>query len=142
MILDVVLTTHPIRFSSPVGSLFPLYCTSHGKTILAFSDSFTIDEYLERNTLIGRTEKTITDPRLLRKEIEKIRSVGYSIDEIEFVDNIRCCAAPVYDNNGKFIAAVGITSTVITFTENRIEDIASSVKNTAVRISNAMGCKE
>jgi len=142
MILDVVLTTHPIRFSSPVGSLFPLYCTSHGKIILAFNGSFTVDEYLERNTLIRRTEKTITDPEQLHKEIEKIRSEGYSLDDIEFIDDIRCCAAPVYDNNKNFIAAVGITSTVITFPENRIEEITASVKDTASRISNEMGCKD
>ncbi len=139
MILDVVLTTHPIRFSSPVGSLFPLYCTSHGKTVLAFTEDFTVDEYLENNSLLVRTDKTITDPDDLRTEIDRIRTQGYSMDEIEFADDIRCCAAPVRDNKGKMIGAVGITSTVITFNEDRIDEIAKSVKATAKKISTEMG---
>ena len=76
MILDVVLTTHPIRFSSPVGSLFPLYCTSHGKLFIAYSEHFTLDEYVSRNTLHYRTNNTITDPEALRTEIETIKKAG------------------------------------------------------------------
>lgn len=139
MILDVVLTTHPISFSSPVGSLFPLYCTSHGKTILAFTEDFTLDEYLENNTLLHRTDKTITSPEALRSEIELIRKQGFSMDEIEFADDIRCCAAAVRDNRGKFIGAVGITSTTITFSEDRIDEISRAVKAAALKISSEMG---
>ncbi|MDC7225400.1 MAG: IclR family transcriptional regulator [Spirochaetales bacterium] len=139
MILDVVLTTHPIRFSSPVGSLFPLYCTSHGKTILAFTDDFTLDEYIETNPLHHRTDMTITSADALRSEIEIIRNQGYSMDELEFVDDIRCCAAPVWDSSGKLIGAVGITSTVITFGKDRIEEISGLVKDSAHKISSEMG---
>ena len=139
MILDVVLTTHPIRFSSPVGSLFPLYCTSHGKLFLTFNDHFTLNEYIASNTLLKRTENTITSPDILRKELELIRSRGYSMDEGEFIDDIRCCAAPVRDNKGRCIGAVGITSTTITFGKERIKEISEAVKTTAKKISNEMG---
>ena len=139
MILDVVLTTHPIRFSSPVGSLFPLYCTSHGKLFLTFNDHFTLNEYIASNTLLKRTENTITSPDILRKELELIRSRGYSMDEGEFIDDIRCCAAPVRDNKGRCIGAVGITSTTITFGKERIKEISEAVKTTAMKISNEMG---
>ncbi len=141
MIVDVVLTTHPIRFSSPVGSLFPLYCTSHGKLSLAYTEHFTLDEYIAANTLLKRTENTITDPDALHREIEKIREQGFSMDEVEFVDDIRCCAAPVRDEKGAFIGAVGITSTVITFTEERIEEISKAVRAAAKKISGEMGLR-
>ncbi len=139
MILDVVLTTHPIRFSSPVGSLFPLYCTSHGKIYLAFGDHFTLDEYLSTTKLLPRTGNTLTEPDKLRSEIDKIRNQGFSIDELEFADDIRCCAAPILDNNGKCIGTIGITSTSITFTKNRIEEVSAAVKSTAAKVSSEMG---
>jgi DNA-binding IclR family transcriptional regulator len=142
MILDVVLTTHPIRFSSPVGSLFPLYCTSHGKLFLAYSKHFTFDEYIAANTFLKRTENTITEPDALRKEIKMIIEQGFSMDEVEFVDDIRCCAAPVLDEKGFCIGAVGITSTVITFGEDRIEEISNAVKETAIKISTQMGYRK
>ena len=61
------------------------------------------------------------------------------MDEVEFVDDIRCCASPVFDDRGSCIGAVGITSTVITFTEDRIEEISKIVKETAQQISKEMG---
>ena len=142
MILDAVLTTHPIRFSSPVGSLFPLYCTSHGKLFLAYNNNFTLKEYVASNTLMKRTENTITRTAALNKELELIRSRGYSMDEGEFIDDIRCCAAAVQDNKGLCIGAVGITSTTITFTKDRIEEISNAVKKAAIKISNEMGFRK
>ncbi len=139
MILDVVLTTHPIRFSSPVGSLFPLYCTSHGKLFLAHNDEFSLEEYFEANPPVKRTENTITELPAMQKEIEIIKAQGYSMDEVEFVDDIRCCAAPILDNMGSYIGAIGITSTIITFGKERIDEISKTVKNTAFKISTEMG---
>ncbi len=139
MILDVVVTTHPIRFSSPVGSLFPLYCTSHGKIYLAFGDHFTLNEYLSVTKLLPRTGHTLTNPDELRAEIAKIHNQGFSMDELEFADDIRCCAAPILDNNGKCIGTIGITSTSITFTKGRIEEVAGTVKSAAAKISIEMG---
>lgn len=142
MIIDVVLTTHPIRFSSPVGSLFPLYCTSHGKLFLTYNNDFTLDEYLETTTLLKRTEFTITEADALRNEIKNIRNQGYSMDEVEFIDDIRCCAAPIRDNNGHCLGAIGITSTVITFGKDRIDEISNSVKATALKISTELGYRK
>ena len=139
MILDVVLTAHPIRFSYPVGTLFPMYCTSHGKLFLSCSDNFSLDEYISSNPLLKRTENTITSHDALRNELESIRNQGYSLDEGEFIDDIRCCAAPVRDSKGRCIGAVGITATTITFGKDRNEEIFRSVKNTAIKISNEMG---
>ncbi len=142
MILDVVLTTHPIRFSSPVGSLFPLYCTSHGKIFLAMESNFTLDEYLTGNSMPARTEHTIVTPQQMRKETEKIREQGFSLDELEFADDIRCCAAPIFNSEGNCIGAVGITSTVITFTAERIPEISQEVKSAAEEISLNMGYRK
>ncbi|MBI9104948.1 MAG: IclR family transcriptional regulator [Spirochaetales bacterium] len=139
MILDVVLTTHPIRFSSPVGSLFPLHCTSHGKLFLTYNNEFSLEEYFQANTLIKRTENTIIDLEAMQKEIETIRNQGYSMDEVEFVDDIRCCAAPIMDNKGSCIGAIGITSTIITFGKERIGEISKKVKDIALNISTEMG---
>lgn len=139
MILDVVLTTHPIKFSSPVGSLFPLYCTSHGKIYLTFGDHFTFDEYLSATNIIARTEQTITEVDNLKVEIEKIYKQGFSVDELEFADDIRCCAAPIFDSQSKCIGTIGITSTSITFTVDRIEEVSAAVKSTAFKVSSEMG---
>ncbi len=139
MVLDVVITNNPINYTSPVGTLFPLHCTSHGKLVLAHTKNFSLDEYFENNKLVQRTENTITLFEDLQEEIEIIRKQGYSMDEKEFDNNIRCCAAPIKDNYDNFIGTVGITSTIITFNKNRIPEIAQEVKYAAQKISVEMG---
>lgn len=139
MIFDVVLNTRHIRFSSPVGTLFPLYCTSHGKVFLAFSSSISLDQYLDEIPLLSRTEHTLTDRSELSAELERIRFQGYSMDDIEFADDIRCCAAPVWDSSGNCIAAIGVTSTIMTFGRDRIGEIADCVKSSAMKLSMEMG---
>lgn len=139
MMLDVIQSVRHIIFSSPVGSLFPLYCTSHGKIILAFTKEFTLDEYLEKTELVKRTENTITSVDELKREIEKIKTQGYAMDDIEFADDIRCCAAPVRDSDGLLMGALGITATTITFGKDRFEEISKIVMDTAEQISKEMG---
>ena len=139
MVLDIVTTKNPINYTPLVGTLFPLYCTSHGKLILAHTKNFTLKEYSEKNKLSSRTANTITLLDRLNREIEIIRKQGYSMDEKEFDDNIRCCAAPIKDNHDILIGAVGITSTVITFNKKRIPEIAREVKAAAQNISLEMG---
>ena len=139
LILNVVQTAHPIRFASSVGSLFPLYCTSHGKVILAHTKDFTLDEYLTATPLIGKTAHTIRDRKNLEKELETIRKQGYSMDELEYADDIRCCAAGIFGSTGELLGVLGITATTITFVRERIEEVSRAVMRTAGEISREMG---
>ena len=120
MLIDVCMTTHPIKFASPVGSMFPLYCTSHGKVFLAFATTPPNPLQIEESAMKKRTQRTIITKAALETELAKIREQGYAVDDMELIDDIRCCAAPVWDAGGSCIGAVGITSTTLTFPESRI----------------------
>lgn len=139
MLIDVCMTTHPIKFASPVGSMFPLYCTSHGKIFLAYATNQPISMQIDVTIMKRRTQRTITTIEAMESEITKIREQGYAIDDMEMIDDIRCCAAPIRDASGLCIGAVGITSTTLTFPESRIQEIAEVVKEIAEQISQEMG---
>src|ERR1700744_2126084 len=51
-----------------------------GKLLLAMVDAATREAYLEKHPLQPRTSKTITDIDQLRREFERIRQQGYSVD--------------------------------------------------------------
>ncbi len=139
MILETFEAKQHIKFTSTVGNLLPMHCTSHGKIFLAHRIGKDLDAFFYGENLERYTANTITDIDKLEAELEKIRTEGRSLDNEEYHENIRCCAAPVFGNDGSCIAAVGITGTTITVTPERLGEISDLVKTAAGNISRNMG---
>src|SRR6185369_6085412 len=60
--------THKIMsINLGIGSRLPAYCTSMGRTLLAELDECALDALLREHPPLKRTERTITDPALLKK---------------------------------------------------------------------------
>ena len=86
------------------------------------------------------TEKTITDPTALRRELEKIRSQGYATGLEELEIGLDAVAAPVWDHYGEIAAALSVTGPSPRLTARRIrEQIAAQVIEIARKISRAAG---
>src|SRR5438094_661631 len=69
-------------------------------------------EEIERVIELGlppRTAPTITDPDELRRHLDVIRAHGYSYDDIENEEGIRCVAAPVFNHAGVCVCAMSVS---------------------------------
>jgi DNA-binding IclR family transcriptional regulator len=55
------------------------------------------------------TERTVTDPRLLEQEFERIRVDGYAVADGEHVDGVCQVAAPIAGPDGDVLAAIAVT---------------------------------
>ena len=97
-----------IRLHSEVGKTFPLHCTAMGKVMLAYSDASTIRRVTGRK-LESYTERTITDAKKLRSELQQIADNGYAIDNEEITRGLVCVAAPIFGLDGKIIGAMSCT---------------------------------
>ena len=58
---------NPIITMAAVGRRTPMYCTSLGKAILAYSEPDIQQQLLKRMDFVKKTERTITDPVRLRE---------------------------------------------------------------------------
>ncbi len=103
-----VESLHPLGMASYIGSRSPMYCTSLGKAILAFSGPDLIELVLSED-LVARTAHTKTSSSALRAELVNIRLQGFAIDDEENEPGIRCVGAPVLDYSGKAIGAISIS---------------------------------
>ena len=129
-----------VRVAGVVGGSYPLYCTGPGKALLAFSSDEYIEGYISSHELKKRTQKTITDPDKLRRELEVIRERGYSLDDEEFGHGIVCMSAPVFDHTGNAIGVVGCSFSTIYCTANDVYDYCGEkLMETAKQISKCMG---
>jgi IclR family KDG regulon transcriptional repressor len=128
-----------LRTPSTVGARTPAHCTSLGKAILAFATQESLDLFLQNQTLKSYTPKTITSSLRFKTELSTIRECGYSVDNEEREEGLRCIGAPVYDRSNEVIAAIGIAGPVFRITDQRLAMCSAAVMNTAGKISAALG---
>ncbi|MDO4266995.1 MAG: IclR family transcriptional regulator [Eubacteriales bacterium] len=101
---------NPIITTATVGTKNPMYCTSLGKAILAWTDEETRQQIMNRIRYIKKTEHTITDKASLAKELELVRSQGYALDQREVEEHMECVGAPVFGPDGSVIGALSVSS--------------------------------
>src|SRR5436309_3008562 len=65
---------------------------------------------LRERPMTRLTRNTITTPAALKAELAAIRERGYSIDNEENEEGVRCVGAPVLDHRGHPIAAISVSS--------------------------------
>lgn len=128
-------STLPLRFEQHPGARFPLYTTAAGKAMLAHAPD--APAYLDAlpATLPALTSTTLTDPGALRFDLDRTRARGYSIDEQENVDGVRCVGAPVLDPSGRAHAAVVIQVPTVRMHATRQEELAGLAMSAADEIS-------
>lgn len=85
------------------------------------------------------TPSTLTDPALLRRELERIRSVGHALDNEEFAAGLKCLAAPLRDHTRRVVASLGIAGPAVRFAEERVPRLAALVREAAAGASAALG---
>lgn len=101
---------NPIITTATVGTKNPVYCTSLGKAILAFTDEETRKKVLGRITFRKKTEQTILTVDGLLMELKKVRTMGYSMDAREVEDHMECVGAPIYNQEGQVLGAISASS--------------------------------
>jgi len=139
--IDKVEGSTSMRMYSQLGKRPPMYCTGVGKSILAFMPQEYIDEYLLNGDFKKMASNTITDADGIRKELEKVRAQGYSIDDEEIEDGLRCVAAPILDHKGDVAGALSIAGPASRMTKARMKELALLIREAARQISNKLGCK-
>lgn len=105
--IDKVESPHAVRMHSQIGAMNPLHRTGLGKALVAFSPETLIEEVCA-GPLDATTRNTITDGDALRAELILTRERGYSVDDVENEEGIRCIGAPVLGHDGRPLAAVSL----------------------------------
>jgi len=126
-----------LRMYSRIGRRAPAYCTGLGKALLAWAPPSVVERVC-RN-LRGFTKNTITDPAALKRALAEIRKNGYSTDNEEHEDGIRCVAAPIKDLSGEVVAALSISGPSMRFDKERVEKLKDIVIEAASEISGRLG---
>lgn len=90
-----------------VGGTLPLNCGGAPKLLLAYQKREEIDRVLAR-PLTQLTPKSITDPRVLRRQLDRIRERGWEVAIDDVTVGLSAMAVPVLDSDGSIICALSM----------------------------------
>ena len=131
----------PLRPILQIGERRPLYATASGKAMLAFMPDHELEKYFASVDLTAFTSKTITDPKVLRRRLEKIRASYISYNRKELSDHIIAMATPIFNFDGKVVAAIVVSLPEIRFTSQKEVLIERALKEGSMAISAKLGFK-
>lgn len=118
-----------------IGGRAPLHLTSVGKLFLAADDPQRTRSYATRTGLTGHTKNSLTQLDTLERELSKVRQYGQANDNEELELGVRCMACGIYDDQGKLVAGLSISSP-----SDRLEEAwLPKLKDTAQKISESLG---
>jgi len=128
---------HPRIRMLDVGFHEAPHATAFRKLMLATLDLETAEDVLDASGTPSITPGTVTDRRLLRRQLEQVRTTGLAVEVDEFQSNLSCMAAPVTDAVGRFVGAVAISMPTGRLREHRWV-VERAVRMGAVRATRAV----
>jgi IclR family acetate operon transcriptional repressor len=124
-----VESKHPMRYFVDPGRRVTLHCTGIGKALLAAMDDDTAVAIMKRRGMPAFTSNTITSPDRMLEEFERIRKLGYAIDDCERDISVRCVAAVVA--TPKVLAAISVSAPAARLDARKIEEIGPKIRSIA-----------
>ena len=128
-----------IRLNTWIGKRNSLYCTGVGKALLMHLPEPEIRALCPPSSLVRRTPRSITSVDALLEELRRSAQRGYAIDDAEDEGQGRCVAAPVYNDEQKVVAVLGLAGTLVQVDLERIDALGKLVKNYARQIAERLG---
>jgi DNA-binding IclR family transcriptional regulator len=104
-----VESNHPLRYEVELNRWLPVYAGAGGLAIMAFLPGADRATIVARTGLRRVTPRTVTDPKALEREVQKIRRRGYALTAGQRVPGAVGVGAPIWAADGRVIGAVVVT---------------------------------
>ncbi|MBD5654059.1 MAG: IclR family transcriptional regulator [Candidatus Eremiobacteraeota bacterium] len=136
--LDQVASLHLVKMFTAPGMRAPLYCTGTGKVMLAFRGAGFAEPVLG-SAMRRYTSRTLVTRDTLEAELAIIRKQGYSVDNEEMEEGVRCLAVPIFDRRRECIGAMSVSGPTTRMSVERVEKLAPVARQIASDLSLQLG---
>jgi DNA-binding IclR family transcriptional regulator len=132
--IEKIIGHRGLREQSRVAGRLPLHSTATGKVILAYSPATLFDEVVKAG-FTAHTRHTTMSVALLRKQVDRVRLEGISVEREEIRLGYLSTAVPVYGGRGMLAGALAITGPT---TRLNVDRVAGALRTAAAGISRAV----
>ena len=133
--LSQVESRHVVRVIANPGERVQLHCSAIGKVLLAYMPEDELAKALRQLTMAPLTTKTIQSVDELRRELDVIRTYGYSTDDEEHTLDVRCIAGAIFSEHGLPIAALSLSGPKTRVTAERMRILGVLVGQAAGKLT-------
>jgi IclR family transcriptional regulator, KDG regulon repressor len=127
-----------VRLRSITGQYRPAHCTAEGMCLLSGMRAPQLAAFLSE-PLEQRTPNTVTVPEDLQERVRRVKRLGYAIEDEECDIGTRCIAAPIWQADGRVIAAIGLAGPRLRLKKREFPSLAEQVSGYALRLSARLG---
>jgi IclR family acetate operon transcriptional repressor len=127
-----------VRFATSIGQSQPLYQSSVGKALAAGMSEEELRQALPEE-MTGTTAKSVRSLDKFLEDVAFVKEHGFSIEDEEFEESVRCIGAPIFDYSGKIAASMSITALSKDLPAVKFMAIGKHVRDTALLISRDLG---
>lgn len=128
-----------MRKEGKAGETDPWHATSLGKAILAALPEDEAEAIMADLPLPRYTPKTLTTLAALRSELLVTRRCGYSVDDEESVEGLRCVGVAVRDQDGQAQYGLSVSGAKSRMTRSRTEEVGAALIGAAADLSARLG---
>jgi DNA-binding IclR family transcriptional regulator len=139
VIIEKVEAPGLVRLASWIGRRLDINCTGVGKALVAFLPDDDLEVLIRTKDFARHNQRTIVSKSALKKELMLVRQLGYALDNEEDEPGVCCLGAPVFDGDGKAVAAISVAGTTSQIGSGRIPELARQVVQAARGISTRLG---
>jgi DNA-binding IclR family transcriptional regulator len=122
------------RVNTWIGKRMDIHCTAVGKAVAAYLPSDTVEVLVRRRGMLRHNDNTIASLRKLKDELERVRRLGYSIDDEEEEIGIRCIGVPILDEENRALAAISLSGTTSQINDLSVDLLIAELKTKAAEI--------
>jgi DNA-binding IclR family transcriptional regulator len=142
--LDGEQTDRLLTTGLRLGRRLPAHATALGKVLLGGAPEDVREAYdrriAARGGLEALTRNTIVDRDKLVEHLRGVSVRGFATDLGECEEGMCCAAAPVFDGEGRVVAALSVSAPVFRLNEDRLlSETAPQVVQVAERLSRDLG---
>lgn len=139
VILEIIQGMGELRIFSSAGLRFPITYGNFGKVFLAQKTDDKIIKLIEKYPLKKYAVNSIIEREAFLRNLEEVRSLGFSIGIDDPIDCAFGIASPIFDHNQQAIASIGLSGPKTPNNMENIDKIAATIKEVSQKISRELG---
>lgn len=128
--IGAVQSDQAIRRVAPVGARLPLYVGASSKVLVAYAE-----EAFQKKVLLSSDWPATLDRDEFVRQLSQIRKQGFATSYEERELGAASVSAPIFDRDGRIVAALSISGPVSRLTEQKLVELGESV----VKVARQMG---
>jgi IclR family acetate operon transcriptional repressor len=140
--ISQVESHNPIRAFFRPGTRGNMHASGIGKALLANMLRRDVEKILHSSGCPEYTEKTLTSPAELFRDLETTRERGWAFDDEERYVGMRCIASCIYNSYGEAVAGISVSGPTVRFSDHMLQVIGAQVKDAAQQVTALIGGKQ